>query len=115
MKLLAIGKWLDLEKGAVITEQGKPVENVIVVYRGTASVEVNGMPRRHVTPPEFIGEVSFLTSDRASATVTATEPMRCLAWPHGELQKLLNRNLSIRFAFRAFMGSDLARKLKERG
>ena len=59
--------------------------------------------------------MSFLTSDRASATVTVTEPMRCLALPHKELQKLLNRNLSIRFAFRAIMSGDLARKLKERG
>ncbi len=115
MKLLAIGKWLNLEKGAAITEQGKPVENVTLVYKGAASVEVNGMLRRHVTAPEFVGEVSFLTSDRASATVTVTEPMRCLALPHKELQKLLNRNLSIRFALRAIMSGDLARKLKERG
>lgn len=115
MKLLSIGKWMDLEKGAVITEQGKLVENVTLVYKGAGSVEVNGMLRRHVTPPEFVGEVSFLTSDRASATVTATEPMRCLALPHRELQKMLNRNLTIRFAFRAIMSGDLARKLKERG
>lgn len=115
MKFLSIGKWMNLEKGAVITEQGKPVENVTLVYKGAASVEVNGMLRRYVAPPEFIGEVSFLTSDRASATVTVTEPMRCLALPHRELQKLLNRNLSILFAFRGIMSGDLARKLKERG
>lgn len=114
-KLLAIGKWTDLEKGALITEQGKPVENVTLVYKGAASVEVNDSLRRYVSPPEFIGEVSFLTSDKASATVTVTEPMRCLMLPHKELQKLLNLNLSIRFAFRAIMSGDLARKLKERG
>ena len=67
-----------------------------------------------MTPPEFIGEVSFLTSDKASATVTVTEPMRCLQLPHRELQRVLNLNLSIRFAFRAIMSGDLAKKLKER-
>ena len=45
-KLLAIGRWADLDKGTLITEQGKPVENVTLVYRGAASVEVNGNLRR---------------------------------------------------------------------
>ncbi len=114
-KLLAVGKWMDLPTGAVITEQGKPVENVTLVHRGTAAVHVAGHLARYVAPPEFIGEVSFLTSDKASATVTASEPMRVLAWPHKELQKFLNAHLSVRFAFRALMSGDLAKKLKERG
>jgi len=114
-KLVSIGRWMNLAPGAVITEQGKPVENVTLVHRGTAAVQVNGRLARHVAPPEFIGEVSFLTSDQASATVTASEPMRVLAWPHGELQSFLNKHLSVRFAFRAVVSGDLARKLKERG
>lgn len=115
MKLLSVGKWVDLVEGAAVTEQGKPVENVTLVYRGTAAVHVNANLVRHVTPPEFIGEVSFLTSDRASASVTASGPMRCLVWPHKELQKFLAKHLTVRFAFRAIMSEDLARKLKERG
>ncbi len=115
MKLLSVGKWVDLAEGAAVTEQGNPVENVMLVYRGTAAVRVNGNLVRQVTPPEFIGEVSFLTSDRASASVTASGPMRCLVWPHKDLQKFLAKHLTVRFAFRAIMSEDLARKLKERG
>jgi len=115
MKLLSVGKWVDLVEGAAVTEQGQSVENVTLVYRGTATVHVNGNLVRHVTPPEFIGEVSFLTSDRASASVTASGPMRCLVWPHKELQKFLAKHLTVRFAFRAIMSEDLAKKLKERG
>jgi hypothetical protein len=115
MRLLSVGKWVDLAEGTAVTEQGKPVENVTLVHRGTAAVYVNDNLVRHVTPPEFIGEVSFLTSDRASASVTASGPMRCLVWPHKELQKFLAKHLTVRFAFRAIMSEDLARKLKERG
>ena len=114
-KLVAAGKWQTLEYGRVITEQGKPVENVMLVHQGMAAVHVNGSLARYVAPNEFIGEVSFLTSDKASATVTATEPMRVLAWPHKTLQKFLNTHLTVRFAFRAIMSEDLAKKLKERG
>ena len=114
-KLLSIGRWMDLAPGAGITEQGKSVESVTLVQRGRAAVHVNGTLVRQVAPLEFIGEVSFLTSDQASATVTASEPMRVLVWPHRELQSFLNGHLSIRLAFRAVVGGDLARKLKERG
>ena len=114
-KLVAVGKWQTLEKGALITEQGKRVENVLLVYQGTAAVHINGSFARYVAPPEFIGEVSFLTSDQASATVTANEPMRVLVWPHKDLQKFLNKHLSVRIALRAVMSTDLAKKLRERG
>lgn len=114
-KLLSIGRWMDVAPGATITAQGEPVQDVTLVRRGRAAVHVNGRLARYVAPLEFIGEVSFLTSDQASATVTAGEPMRVLAWPHRELQSFLNKHLSIRFAFRAVVSGDLARKLKERG
>jgi Cyclic nucleotide-binding domain len=114
-KLVAIGKWMTLGKDTPITEQGKRVENVMLVYRGKAAVHVNGNLARYVDPPEFIGEVSFLTRDTASATVSASESMRVLAWPHYELQKFLNKHLAVRVAFRSIMSADLAKKLKERG
>jgi hypothetical protein len=50
-----------------------------------------------------------------AATVTATEPMRVLAWRHKDLRQFLNKHLTVRFAFRAIMGENLAKKLKERG
>ncbi|OGT80522.1 MAG: hypothetical protein A3H91_12445 [Gammaproteobacteria bacterium RIFCSPLOWO2_02_FULL_61_13] len=114
-KLLAVGKWMNVEYGQNITEQGKPVENVMLVYQGMAAVLVNGTLARYVAPWEFVGEVSFLTSDKASATVSATEPMRVLAWPHKDLQKFLNTHLTVRFAMRAIMSENLAKKLRERG
>lgn len=114
-KLLAVGKWMTVGYGKNLTEQGKPVENVMLVYRGMAAVLVNGTLARYVAPWEFVGEVSFLTSDKASATVTATEEMRVLAWPHKELQKFLNTHLTVRFAMRAIMSENLAKKLRERG
>jgi hypothetical protein len=114
-KLLSVGKWRDIAYGENITEQGKPVENVMLVHKGMAAVLVNGTLARYVAPNEFVGEVSFLTNDKASATVSATEPMRVFAWPHRDLQKFLNAHLSVRFAFRAVMGENLAKKLRERG
>jgi hypothetical protein len=114
-RLVSAGRWVRLEPGTVIIEQGKPVRDVLLVCEGAAAVEIDGAPVRHTSGLEFLGEVSFLTHDVASATVRAAVPMRAIAWPHDALRTLLRESLAIRFALRSVMSGDLARKLKESG
>lgn len=114
-RLVSAGRWVKLEPGAVLIEQGKPVQDVLLVCEGSAAVEIDGVPVRHTAGLEFLGEVSFLTHDVAAATVRVAAPMRALAWPHDALRALLRESLAIRFALRSVMSGDLARKLKESG
>ena len=62
---------------------------------------------------QFIGEMSFVTGQTASATVTATEPTRCLIWKIDRLGQLLQRNPSLKYGMLAVMGADMSRKLRE--
>lgn len=112
-RLVSAGRWVELEAGTVITEEGKPVRDVILICEGAAAVEIDGRPVRYTSGLEFIGEVSFLTHDVASATTKAAAKIRGLAWSHEALRALLNQNLTLRFAMRSLMSGDLARKLKE--
>jgi hypothetical protein len=114
-QLLKAGRWVTIDPGTLVTEQGKPVRDVLLVCDGAAAIEIDGRPIRHTAGLEFLGEVSFLTHDVASATVRVATPMRCLAWPHDALRALLRESLAIRFALRSVMSGDLARKLKESG
>ena len=114
-RLVKAGRWVALEPGTVLTEQGKPVRDVMLACDGAASIEIDGRTIRHTSGLEFLGEVSFLTHDVASATVRVATPMRCLAWSHDALRALLRESLAIRFALRSVMSGDLARKLKESG
>jgi CRP-like cAMP-binding protein len=91
------------------------VQDVLLVCDGAAAVEIDGQPVRVTSGLEFLGEVSFLTHDVASATVRVAAPMRALAWSHDALRALLRESLAIRFALRSVMSGDLARKLKESG
>jgi hypothetical protein len=114
-RLVSTGRWVTLEPGTVIIEQGKPVQDVMLVCEGAAAVEIDGRPVRYTSGLEFLGEVSFLTHDVATATVRVAAPMRALAWPHDTLRALFRESLAIRFALRSVMSGDLARKLKESG
>lgn len=112
-RLIAAGRWVEIDQGALITEEGKPVQDVILIVEGAAEVVIEGRQVRCTSGLEFIGEVSFLTHDVASATARALTKIRCLAWSHESLRALLNQNLTLRFAMRSIMSGDLARKLKE--
>lgn len=114
-RLVSTGRWVNLEPGTVVTEQGKPVRDVLLVCQGAAAIEIDGVPIRYTSGLEFLGEVSFLTHDVAAATVRVASPMHCLAWSHDALRALLRESLAIRFALRSVMSGDLARKLKESG
>lgn len=114
-RLVKAGRWVALEPGTVLTEQGRPVHDVMLVCDGSAAIDIDGRTVRQTSGLEFLGEVSFLTHDVASATVRVATPMRCLAWPHDALRALLRESLAIRFALRSVMSGDLARKLKESG
>jgi len=65
------------EKGDVIVAQGNPGDAIYVMHSGAANIDCigNGENIRIGTakPGDLVGEMSFLTQDAASATVTARE------------------------------------------
>ena len=42
MKLLRLGKWLEAREGQLLTVEAKPLDNVMLIYKGLASVETGG-------------------------------------------------------------------------
>jgi CRP-like cAMP-binding protein len=111
MKLLRIGTWLEASKGQALTIEGKPLDNIILIYNGLLSVEIGGQQVRQMKDGSLIGEVSFITGGPATATVVALEPTRYMAWPKHEMRRLLNRNPSMRFAMESIFSKELIKKL----
>jgi hypothetical protein len=112
LRLLRLGRWEESAAGVVLAEQGRRLEDVMLVHSGRAVVEDAGRAKAQVRPGQFIGEMSFVTGEPASATVRVTEPARCLCWRQEDLRGMLARNPSIRFALASVLGVDLSRKLR---
>lgn len=114
MKLLRIGRWLEAKKDQVLAVEQQPLDSVMLIYNGLVSVESKGESLAQLKDGSFIGEISFITGGKATASVRAVEPTRYLAWPKEELRQLLNRNPSMRSAMQTVFSSDLTKKLTHR-
>ncbi|MBT8486333.1 MAG: popeye domain-containing protein [Phycisphaerae bacterium] len=111
-KLLDAAEWRDAEPGAVLTEENRPVADVMYIVRGQATVESGGHHKARLGAGQFLGEMSYVTGETASATVRVTEPLRYVAWPRPRLRALLRRRPSIRFTMSSVLGVDMSRKLR---
>jgi hypothetical protein len=110
-KLIRAGEWRTASSGEILTREGKPINDLMVVQNGTLSVSVGDREVARLKDGAIVGEMSFINQGPASATVTATEPTRYIAWPHAALRALLMRNPSMLSAMRLAFSAELSRKL----
>lgn len=59
-------------KGTVLTTQGEPGTQFMIIEDGTASVEIDGQTVNRLGPGDFVGELALITGDPRTATVTTT-------------------------------------------
>ena len=112
MKLLRAGEWRDFEPGTVLTRRDAPGDRLYLISTGEVEVDRgSGTAPVRVRDGALIGEMSFLSREPVSATVTTIQPTRCMVWEQTDLQALLRRNPSLRGPLMSVIGSDLTRKL----
>ena len=114
MKLMRIAKWLEAKQGEVLAVEKETLNAVMLIYNGLVAVETNGKEVVRLRDGNFIGEVSFITGGTATATVRALQPTRYIAWPKDAINKLLNRNPTMRLAMQSMLSTDLSKKLMRR-
>ncbi|MBT9546006.1 MAG: cyclic nucleotide-binding domain-containing protein [Candidatus Sericytochromatia bacterium] len=113
LKLMRLSTWHEASQGQKLTEEGKPLKQVMLIYSGEAGVEVSGKEVNRLKDGDFIGEMSFFTGTQATATVkTLSENTRYLSWDKTALSALMQRNPNLRFALQSILGNDLTRKLQ---
>lgn len=111
-RLLRNGAWRDLAPGTVLTREGQPVSELSLLCSGHAVVLTGGAIVARLDPGDFIGEISFLSGDPASATVVTDAPSRILAFDQEQLRKLIARDEQVAAAIHCCVGRDLAGKLR---
>ena len=109
-RLMKAGRWQTAGKEAVISQEGRPLGELVYVLDGRATVEKAGA-RLELALPAFVGEVAFLTQRPASATVRLAPGTRYVSWEMGTLQRLLLRAPSLRIGLGAALNRDMAEKV----
>jgi CRP/FNR family transcriptional regulator, cyclic AMP receptor protein len=77
-------------QGQLLTRQGEPGDELILIADGTASVKVNGMEVARKRSGDVIGEMCLIDGRPRSATVTAETSMTLLVINRRAFNKLLD-------------------------
>ena len=98
-------------EGAVLVREGDPGESLIVIKRGSATVDQAGTPLRKLGAGDFLGEISLIDGRPRTATVTADEPIDALVIDRTGFARLMDEFPVIRFD----LVTALTERLRARG
>ncbi|MFP6806801.1 MAG: cyclic nucleotide-binding domain-containing protein [Pseudomonadales bacterium] len=71
LDLIGVGTWQDIEAGEIMVRQGEFITSLSILVQGSAEVIVDGEAKATLDEGDFIGEMSFITGNSASADVRA--------------------------------------------
>lgn len=81
--------------GRVLTKQGSPGREFIIIVEGTAKVEIDGTTVAHLGPGDFLGELAVISGAPRTATVSATSDMVIEVLNRREFMALLDESSSL--------------------
>ena len=110
-RLLAGADVRTLDKGATLTTQGAPVDALYYLVSGVATIEKDGEVIAACGPGDYVGEMSFVSGNPASATARVVKPMRVLAFDQTKLRAAISTDSAIRRAMEASLNVNLVGKL----
>ncbi len=98
----------------VITRENEPLHHLYFITEGRVTIEKGG--HRLVSDAKtFIGEIAFLLSRPATATVTLEPGCQYCVWDSKALRNVLNGNAELKNALSAAMNRKLAEKVAQAG
>lgn len=90
-----LARWadeVDVDAGKHLVSQGEFAYEFFVIEAGGAEVTRDGAHVADLGPGDFFGEIALLETERRTASVTATSPMRLVVM-HGRDFKAMAREL----------------------
>ena len=112
LSLIGQGEWREAEEGTQMVQAGEQLRQLLLIADGRVAVRIDGKEVSRMGPGSFVGEMSYITGQRATASIDALSRVRYIAWNHGELSDFLDEQPELRSAMQLVIGSDLVGKLR---
>ena len=106
-----LGKQKDVTD-AQLMKEGDYQKSLFLILSGNAQVSRDNRVIATLHRPEFVGEISFITREPASADVYAKSKLYYIEWNQEELRRLKISNSSFWTKLNQILGEDLAKKIK---
>jgi hypothetical protein len=107
------GLWLNGKPGEALIRQGEPVTHLFYIAQGDAVVTSGGKPVGRCGSGDLVGEVTVLSGEIASATVTLESAARMWCAPAQSLRLYLDAHHDVRHAVEQSFAAALRHKLQE--
>ncbi|MEC7763283.1 MAG: cyclic nucleotide-binding domain-containing protein [Pseudomonadota bacterium] len=109
--LFDYGDWTDVEPGYRLTRQGQKPNWLTYISTGEARYAVNGVMLGEIGPGHFVGEMSMLGEEAASADVFIDQPARVWRIERDKLDRLQESNPDLFGLVAAAIALDLRAKM----
>lgn len=96
--------------GQALLIEGEKPQHLYYLLKGEAQLSKADVTRTLQTG-QFLGEIAFLNSSPASATVILKPGAECIAWDTDALKALMRKDKAIDIAMRGIFNHDLAAKV----
>jgi CRP-like cAMP-binding protein len=107
-QLAQLGTPIGAEKGAVLTQRGKPGREFFLVLEGMASCRIGRKEVNRFGPGGYFGELALLHGGLRTADVVALTPMELLVFDAREFRSLLSTTPGIGVKMLANLAERLA-------
>ena len=86
---------MDFPAGRILCNEGQSGGDFFMLLTGAADVTRKGKPIATMVPGDFFGEIAIVDGGPRTATVTTTEPCRCLVLGPAQFQNVVHQNVDI--------------------
>lgn len=111
-RLLDVIEWRDTAAGDELMQQGQVQPPLIYIAQGTAVIEADGTQVGECGEGDFLGEMSLISGQRASATVRAKDNMRVAMFDRDAIAALARGVPEIGKALDGALNRSLAAKVQ---
>ena len=113
-RLLKAGHWREFEDASPLTVRGNPVPELLLIGTGSVRVTVGAEIIAVQKVGSFVGEMSFMSGESATATVTALGSVTALAISRNALDRLMVHDHQFGALVLRLIGHDLIEKMRVR-
>jgi len=110
-RLLNVTYWKDYPAGTVLAREDETLPSLMLIYSGAAKVEKKGRQVALLKSGDFVGEMSYVSESKATATVMTTEVARLMCWDKAKLTRLMDSDNSLKLSLDSVLSCNMADKL----
>lgn len=99
-------------KEGVIIRQGEYQHDLLLLLSGTVDVEKDNRQIAQLTRGHFMSEMSIITGEAASASVSSSGPVQYVSWSRVKLNNLKKLHPQLSIKLQGILGKDLINKIK---